>query len=161
MSKVSSLSSQSKIFIKFSLNQNLAKSMGQILKCLLGFYSVRTKVNFYWLEYELISDRTQKNQWKPCEMLKSSLRFYLQYLFLSRMRKMGYSHPQKIFRDAFLPKSFCKNLSSSFSALFPPGLLFTHITPSFHPFLQHEQIFFTFPKRFWGRSRKAEKFLVR
>lgn len=160
MSEVSALSSQSKIFIKFSLNQNLAKSMGQISKCLLSFYSVGTKANFYWLKLELIWDRTQKKEWKLCEQ-SSSLRFYPQHLFLSRMRKTGYSCPQKIWRDVLLPKRVCKNLSSSFSALFPSVLLFTQVTPSSHPFLLHKQIYSTIPNRFWGRSRKAEKFLLR
>jgi len=161
MSKVSSLSLQSKIFIKFSLNQNLAESMGQISKCLLGFYSVRTKANFYWLQQELIWDRSQKAQWKPRERLKSQWRFFPVPSPLSTEEIRMHSHQQEIFSNVVLPKSFCKPLSSSFNTLLLPALLFTHVTPSFHPFLQHEQIFFAFPSRFWGGSRKAETLLVR
>lgn len=147
MSEVSSLSSQSKTFIKFSLNQNLAKSMGQISKCLLGFYSVRTKANFYWVG--AYSRQDSRNSENPVRWLKRNLKFYPQYLLLSKMRKMGYLHHRKPSEMCSCQKTFAKTLVLP-SAPFSPVLLLTHITPSFHPFLQHEQIFFTFPNSFSG-----------
>lgn len=148
MSEVSSLSSQSKTFIKFSLNQNLAKSMGQISKCLLGFYSVRTKANFYWVGAYLRqgSRNWVKTLWDGSRVIWS----FIPNTFSSpRWGKWDICTTKKPLEMCSCQKTFAKILVLP-SAPFPPVLLLTHITPSFHPFLQHEKIFFTFPNSLLG-----------